>query len=150
VQTIIITGNLGKDPEQRSTQGGDSVTSFSVGVRQGWGDRASTNWFRCSVWGKRGDTIREHLRKGMKATVVGELTIGEYQGKPQYDVRVNDVDWQPAGERQGGAEGGRGAGRAPADRGRGGGGMQGGGFGDDLDDDVPFVSGSFVAGLRVS
>ncbi len=141
MQTIIITGNVGRDPEQRSTQGGDNVTSFSVGVRQGWGDRASTNWFRCSVWGKRGDTIRDHVRKGTKVTVIGELTIGEYQGKPQYDVRVNDVDWQPAGERR--EQGGR------TDS-RGGGGMQGGGFGDDLDDDVPFASASFVAGLRAS
>ncbi len=143
MQTLIITGNVGKDPEQRSTQSGDSVTSFNVAVRQGFKRDAPTVWYRCSVWGKRGDTIREHLRKGMKATVVGELTIGEYQGKPQYDVRVNDVDWQPAGERQERSE------PRQSDN-RGGGGMQGGGFGDDLVDDLPFVSDSFVAGLRVS
>ncbi len=102
MQIITITGNVGKDPEQRTTQGGDTVTSFSVAVKQGWGDRATTNWFRCSVWGKRGDTIREYMAKGAKATVIGELTIGECQGKPQFDVRVNDVDWsKPAGgERQ--------------------------------------------------
>lgn len=124
MQIITITGNVGKDPEQRTTQGGDSVTSFSVGVRQGWGDRASTNWYRCSVWGKRGDTIRQHLRKGTKATVIGELTIGEYNGKPQYDVRVNDVDWAPAGERQEPRQQADSRGYAPA--------------ADDLDDDVPF------------
>ena len=100
MQIITITGNVGKDPEQRTTQGGDSVTSFNVGVRQGWGDRASTNWFRCSVWGKRGDTIRQHVRKGAKITVVGELTIGEYNGKPQYDIRCHDQDWAATGERQ--------------------------------------------------
>ena len=119
MQILTITGNVGKDPEQRSTQSGDSVTSFSVAVRQGFKRDAPTVWFRCSVWGKRGDTIREHLRKGMKATVVGDLTIGEYQGKPQYDVRVNDVDWQPSGERQPDSRG-----HAP--------------LAEDLDDDVPF------------
>lgn len=138
MQIITITGNVGKDAEQRTTQGGDTVTSFSVGVRQGWGDRASTNWYRCSVWGKRGDTVRDHLRKGMKVTVNGELSIGEYNGKPQFDVRCYDQDWQPSGERQ------------AQPRQQGGGGMQSGGFGDDLDDDVPFASGSFLAGLRVS
>lgn len=134
MQRIIITGNLGRDPEQRSA-GNDNVTSFTVGVRQGWGDRASSNWFRCSVWGKRGDTIRDRLTKGMKVTVIGELTIGEYQGKPQYEVRVDDIDWQPAGQRDD---------RGSDQRGNGNGGGRRGGYRDDpagdLDDDVPFIS----------
>ena len=101
MQIITITGNVGKDPEQRTTQGGDTVTTFSVAVRQGFKQDAPTVWFRCNVWGKRGDNIKQHLAKGAKATVVGELTIGEYQGKPQYDIRVNDVDWsKPAGGEQ--------------------------------------------------
>lgn len=87
-----FTGNLGRDPETKSTSGGD-VCSFSVAVKQGYGRDAKSEWFRCSVWGKRGETIARYLRKGMKVTVVGEMTIGEYQGKPQYDVRVADVDW---------------------------------------------------------
>ena len=146
MQILTLTGNVGRDPEQRSTQSGDSVTSFSVAVRQGFKRDAPSVWFRCSVWGKRGDTIRDHLRKGMKVMVVGELTIGEYQGKPSYDVRVNDVDWQPTGERAASTGG-------AASRGRdnvGGGGFGGGGFGDDLDDSVPFATASFLAGLRAS
>lgn len=139
MQTILITGNVGKEPEQRTTQGGDSVTSFSVAVRQGFKQDAPTVWFRCSVWGKRGDTIKQYLTKGAKATVVGELTIGEYQGKPQYDIRVNDVDWAKAS-----------GGEQKRSEPQGGGGMQSGGFGDDLEDDVPFATGSFIAGLRVS
>ena len=99
MQRIIITGNLGRDPEMRATQDGTPICNFSVGVRQGWGDRASSNWFRCTVFGVRSKSVGEHLAKGQKVTVIGELTIGEYQGKPQYDVRVDDVDWQPSGER---------------------------------------------------
>ncbi|HEX8413950.1 MAG TPA: single-stranded DNA-binding protein [Sphingomicrobium sp.] len=121
MQFITITGNVGKEPEQRTTQGGDSVTSFSVAVRQGFKQDAPTVWYRCSVWGKRGDTIRQHLAKGAKATVIGELVIGEYQGKPQYDLRVADVDWPPA---SGGSRQPDSRGSAPA--------------ADDLDDDVPF------------
>lgn len=121
MQFITITGNVGREPEQRQTQGGDSVTSFSVAVRQGFKQDAPTVWFRCSVWGKRGDTIRQHLAKGMKVTVIGELTIGEYQGKPQHDIRVADLDWQPTGERRSGS-GGQGYGSDARD----------------LDDDVPF------------
>lgn len=140
MQRILITGNLGRDPEIRTTQGGDQVCSLNVGVKQGWGDRASSNWYRCSVWGKRAQTVNDNLRKGQKVTVIGELTIGDYQGKPQYDVRVDDIDWQPSGERQ----------QRSDNRGSGGGGFGGGGFGDDLDDNVPFASSSFLAGLRAS
>lgn len=132
MQFITITGNLGRDPEQRTTQGGDTVTSFSVAVRQGFKRDAASVWFRCSVWGKRGDTIASNLRKGSKVTVVGDLTIGEYQGKPQYDVRVADVDWQPAGDRQADTGGAASHRRdEPASGGS-------SGYGHDLDDDVPF------------
>lgn len=93
MQIIHFTGNLGRDPESRSTNSGDTVCSFSVAVKQGFGRDAKSEWFRCSVWGKRGETVNRFLRKGMKVTVAGELVIGEYNGKPQYDVRVIDVDW---------------------------------------------------------
>jgi single-strand DNA-binding protein len=121
MQIITITGNVGKDPEQRQA-GNDTVTAFSVAVRQGFKQDAPTVWHRCNVWGKRGDTIKQHLAKGMKVTVVGELTIGEYQGKPQYDIRVADVDWQPKGDRPQQQSSSRG--NVPSH--------------DDLEDDVPF------------
>ena len=101
MQTITISGNLGKDAEIKQTQGGDDVLSFSVAVKQGYGDRATSNWFRCSVWGKRGRTLQQYLAKGAKVVVQGELTIGEYQGKPQFDVRVNEVEFMSRGDGDG-------------------------------------------------
>src|SRR3546814_842929 len=98
MQLITVSGNLGKDSEFRTTQRGDKVLSFSVGVKQGYGDRASTNWFRCSVWGKRAETLAQYLLKGVKVVAQGELTIGEYQGKAQFDVRVNEVEFMSRGE----------------------------------------------------
>lgn len=94
MQSITITGGLGRDAELKQTQGGDSILSFSVGSSQGYGDKKSTNWFRCTVWGKRGASIAQYLTKGTKVTVQGELTIGEYDGKAQYEIRVNEVEWQ--------------------------------------------------------
>lgn len=90
MQIITIDGNIGRDAETRRA-GSDDVCAFSVGVKQGYGDKSSTNWFRCNLWGKRGEKLAQYLTKGTKVVVVGELTIGEYQGKPQYDVRVNEV-----------------------------------------------------------
>lgn len=124
MQTIIISGNLGSDAVTRVTQKGDKVTAFNVGVQQGWGDNKSTNWYRCNVWGERGEKIAQYLLKGVKAFVTGELTIGSHEGKPQYDVRVNEVEWE---RRNGGANDDR----QPASQSR-------GPAAADLDDDVPF------------
>lgn len=102
MQTITISGNLGRDREFRRA-GDNDVLSFSVGVKQGYGDKASSNWFRCSVWGKRGDKLADYLKKGVRVVVQGELTIGEYDGKPQYEIRVNEVEFmskQEGGQRR--------------------------------------------------
>lgn len=132
MQQIVISGNISRDAESRQTQKGDKVCSFNVGVRQGWGDSATTNWFRCSVWGERGQKIAEYLLKGVKVFVTGELSIGEYQGKTQFDVRVNEIEWE---RRQ--ADGSQGA---PQQRGA---------PSQDLDDDVPFISNDLAMEYRV-
>lgn len=127
MQTVTISGNLGKDAELKTTQGGDSVLGFSVAVKQGWGDKASTNWFRCSVWGKRAANLADYLRKGTKVVVQGELTIGSYEGKPQFDVRVGEVEFMSA--REGGQS---------TQRDTGGGMPSGGNAADDDFDSIPF------------
>ena len=126
MQLITISGNLGRDAEISSTQAGDDVCRFSVGVKQGWGDKTSSNWFRCNLWGKRAKTIQTMLYKGMKVMGVGELTIGEYQGKPQFDVRVSEVEFVPREKSAGWGDDGQADDRQrqPAQA--------------DLDDDVPF------------
>lgn len=90
MQIITVSGRLGKDAEARTTQGGEQVTSFNLAVDQGYGERKATNWFRVSVWGKKGTGAAPYLRKGGVVTVVGELEIGEYEGKPQYNIRAHD------------------------------------------------------------
>lgn len=123
MQNITISGNVGRDPELRSV-GDGQVCSFSVAVKQGWGDKERTNWYRCSVWGKRAESVHRYLRKGAKVFVTGGFEIGEYDGKPQYEVRVAEVDWQASDAAPAQSSGGA------ADR-------RGGGF-DDLSDEIPF------------
>ena len=91
-----FTGNLGNDCEQRYTQSGDSVVSFSVGVKSGFGDKASTTWAKCAMFGKRGEAVAPYLKKGTLVGVVGEVNNREYQdkeGQKRYslDVSVNDL-----------------------------------------------------------
>lgn len=89
MQIITLSGRIGSDAETRSA-GDGQVTSFSLAVDQGYGDRKVSNWFRVSVWGKKGTGAAPYLLKGGVVTVVGELEIGEYNGKPQYNVRASE------------------------------------------------------------
>lgn len=95
MRTITISGNVGKDPEVRSTQNGMQVANFSVAVRQ---NRQSedgqygTDWFRCTVWGNRANVIQRFYHKGSHVIVSGNLEITEYNGQTQLGVNVNDFD----------------------------------------------------------
>jgi single-strand DNA-binding protein len=87
-QTIIIVGNLGRDPEMRFTPGGQAVTNFSVASsRQYTGSDGSqvkeTIWFRISAWGKQAETCNTYLKKGSKVLVEGRLTADPATGGPR-------------------------------------------------------------------
>ena len=90
-----FTGNLGQDCEIRATSNGDGIVNFSVGVKSGYGDRATTTWARCSMFGKRGEAVAQYLTKGQLVGVTGEVTLREYEsasGKGKsLDVRVIDL-----------------------------------------------------------
>src|SRR3546814_2589868 len=77
MQTITVTGGVGRDAELRFTQRGDQVCSFNVGVNQGYGDKKSTNWYRVSLWGKRGESLQPYLLKGVKVAISGEFETSD-------------------------------------------------------------------------
>ena len=90
--TIILVGNLGKDPEMRYTPSGQAVTSFSVATsRQYTGQTGQkvkeTIWFRVSAWGKQAETCNQYLRKGSKVLVEGRLTPDPSTGGPRVFTR---------------------------------------------------------------
>ena len=86
--TIIIVGNLGKDPEMRYLPSGQAVTSFSVATnRQYTGSDGQpvkeTIWFRVSVWGKQAESSNQFLKKGSKVLVEGRLNPDPATGGPR-------------------------------------------------------------------
>src|SRR3546814_19484452 len=105
MQTITVTGGVGRDAELRSTQRGDQVCSFNVGVNQGYGDKKSTNWYRVSQWGKRGESLQPYLLKGVKVAISGEFETSEYEGKTHLTIRATEVDIKRSEERREGKEG---------------------------------------------
>ena len=96
MNVYTFTGNLARDAKINSTEKGDSVGSFSVGVTSGYGDKAVTNWINCSLWGKRADSLAPYLMKGQGVAISGELSLRKYKSKDgtegaSMEVRVADV-----------------------------------------------------------
>jgi single-strand DNA-binding protein len=129
MKNITIAGNIGKDAETRRTQSGDAVTSFSIAVEDRIPKEKGTIWFRCSLWGKRGESLAQYLTKGSKVAVSGELSIEVYEGKTNLTVKVDQVTLLGGGQDDNVSRRDT-ARQAPAGYGAGG--------RPDLDDEIPF------------
>lgn len=90
--TIAISGRLGKDSERKQA-GGSTLLQFSVGDSVGFGEKKTTNWWRCNIWGKQAEgQLMDYLVKGAQVVVYGEVTLREHEGKIYPDIRVNNID----------------------------------------------------------
>ena len=81
INVITVSGNLGKDCEQRWTPAGKAVASFSLPVKQGYGEHEKTTWVICKMFGAKAEKLPEHLKKGIKVTVTGEFIMEEWTGQ---------------------------------------------------------------------
>jgi single-strand DNA-binding protein len=167
VNKAILIGNLGRDPEIRSTQDGTKIANFSVATSENWRDRSTgerrerTEWHRVVIFDEKLTEIAEkYLRKGSKVYVEGQIQTRKWQdqsGQEKYTTEVvlnrfrgtltmldSRRDSEGGGD-YGGSGGGGSGGGAPSG-GSGGGGSGGGGGGGggpapgggDLDDEIPF------------
>lgn len=97
MNSITITGHLGRDIELRSLSDGTPVGGFSVADSQGRDKPAI--WWRCSIFGKRAESLAPYLKKGQQVAIVGTVSEREYtdkdgQKRTSIDVRVNDLALQ--------------------------------------------------------
>ena len=158
VNKVILVGNLGADPETRSTPSGTTVTNIRIATSETWKDKASgasqerTEWHRIALFGRLGEIAAEYLRKGSQVFIEGKLRTSKYQdkqGNERFSTEIIADNMQMLGGRAGGA-GGTG-GTSGADRGAGGGApprdeydqssapaSAPAGGKEDFDDDIPF------------
>ena len=140
---VLLIGNLGRDPELKSTPSGQSVARFSVATTETWkgqdGNKQSkTEWHNIVVWGKQAEIAEKYLRKGKQVMIEGRIQYREYTDqagvkKTACDIRCDNFvmlgKMEDGGSRSGGGQHDDGFNEpmppAPA---------SGGGF----DDDIPF------------
>jgi len=87
-QKLILTGNVGRDPEMRYTPSGAAVTSFSMAINDQYTNQAGekvkeTTWFRVTTWGKQAEICNQYVKKGMVVLVEGKLTADKATGNPR-------------------------------------------------------------------
>ena len=98
VNKVILVGNLGRDPEIRSTQDGTRIATLNLATSETWRDRASgerkerTEWHRVVIFSEGLAEIAEkYLRKGSKIYVEGQLQTRKWQdqqGQDRYSTEV--------------------------------------------------------------
>ncbi len=98
VNKVILIGNLGKDPEVRTTQDGTKIVQFNLATSENWTDRASgerkerTEWHRVVVFNERiADVVEKYVRKGRKVYVEGSLQTRKWtdqSGQEKYTTEV--------------------------------------------------------------
>ena len=98
---VTLIGNLGNDPEVRSTTGGSRVATFSLATSRQWNDASGgkqekTEWHRCVVWNTKGsqlaDIVEKYVKKGDKLYVEGRIEYRQWQDKEnqtRYSTEIN-------------------------------------------------------------
>lgn len=105
-QTVVIGGYVAKDPEVRTTPNGVKVTSFSIPVDTGYGERKGTLWFSCIAFKDRAE-FASKMKKGSQVHVTGTLSERSWDDKETGQKRtkqelivdtINFLNSKPAGE----------------------------------------------------
>lgn len=157
VNKVILIGNLGRDPEVRSTPSGQPVASFTLATSRRWRDKSGqkqeqTEWHSIVVWGKQAEIAGQYLTKGKQVYIEGRLQTRSWDdrtsGEKKYKTEIVCDTFQMLGQKGGDFES-----HGGQDRGYGGGqgaspsrspdsgpsyDEGGGGFGEPEEDDIPF------------
>ena len=125
---VILIGHLGRDPELRTTQSGQTVANFSVATNRRWSDRdgnrkEETEWHYVVCWGRQAEVAGQYLTRGKLVSVEGRLQTRSWDdqqsGQKRYRTEIICRNFQMLGGRgdtggQSGAGGQPGYGRSQA------------------------------------
>jgi single-strand DNA-binding protein len=149
VNKVILLGNVGKDPEIRSTGGGMMVANFTLATSdrqkdaQGnWQDR--TEWHNLKAFNRTAEIVRDYVKKGTKLYVEGKITTNSWDdkesGQKRYRTEIIVFDLSLLSGREEGSSGGysRGGSTASFDQRPSGGHEDVAQSAEISDDDIPF------------
>jgi single-strand DNA-binding protein len=115
INSVIVIGNLTRDPELKATPSGTSVCSLRVAVNDQVKDQASGEWvekanyFTVDVFGRQAETCAQYLTRGRQVAVSGRLRWRQWEtqdGQKREAVSIAADRVQFIGPREGGSGGG--------------------------------------------
>lgn len=138
----ILIGNLGSDPEIRTTGSGSRVAQFSIATSRQWTNQSGeqqekTEWHRIVAWAKLADVVERFLKKGERVYIEGEIQYRSYEDKDgvtKYSTEINAREMIMLGAREGGGSSGEGGGGSTRAAASGSGRAKSGASGSDYDD----------------
>lgn len=113
INRVTLIGNLGADPELRSTGGGTSICTFTVATSESWTDKQSgekqerTEWHRAKAFGRLAEICGEYLKKGRQVYVEGSIRTDKYTDKEGVERYATDIiadKMQMLGSNEGGGQ----------------------------------------------
>jgi single-strand DNA-binding protein len=111
---VFLIGNLGRDPEIRTTQSGQPVANFSLATNRRWTDRngqrqEQTEWHNIVCFGRQAEIAGQYLQKGRQIFVEGRIQTRSWDdrqtGEKRYKTEILCDNFQMLGQREGGGGG---------------------------------------------
>lgn len=116
LNSVALAGNLTRDPQMRTTQGGMAILSMGIAVNDRRKNQQTGEWedvpqyFELTMFGKRAEAVSKYLSKGTKVAVQGKLHYSSWetqdgQKRSKVDVTVDELEFmsrRDEGQQQGG------------------------------------------------
>ena len=92
MNSVILTGRIGKDLELKKTQSGKSVINFSLAVNKfSKGEGKDVDWINCQAWNQTAELMYQYLGKGSLIGVEGRIQTRNYEGQDGKKVYITEV-----------------------------------------------------------
>lgn len=91
MNNIILSGNLGKDPELKTLPSGKKVCKFSLASRDKRGDKDLTEWSNITVFGYRAEKCAQFLERGSSVILTGRKVTNKWKGKDGNDKYMTEI-----------------------------------------------------------
>jgi single-strand DNA-binding protein len=96
INSVVIVGRAGQDPDMKYFESGKVKTSFSVAVNRWSKEGEKTDWFNIELWDKNAEVAGEYVKKGRLVAVEGKLAVSKWNDadgtkKERFFIRANNL-----------------------------------------------------------
>jgi len=96
INKVILLGNLGADPDVRTSPNGSVIANLRLATGETWKDQQGnrqerTEWHRVVMFGRTAEIARDYLRKGSKLYLEGRLQTRKWQDKDGHDQYTTEI-----------------------------------------------------------